>query len=89
MKTIIEISCTEEHVMESLFEVSSIISVTDLVSMELKVFKDKNRNPGLGHSYVTVTKKSDPRELYQIYELKNKIAELMAEIDSLAKKNQP
>lgn len=76
MKTRIEVSCTEEHLIDSLIEVRSIIDVTDISSIELKVFHDKNRDQHKGLSWVTVTDKSNPNELYQIYELKKKIAEL-------------
>lgn len=74
MKTRIEISCTEDELLPVLFEVKNLIASTDMTSIELKVFHDKNRHIDLGHSWITVTDSSNPTELNQIYELKKKIA---------------
>jgi hypothetical protein len=81
MKTRIELSCTEDHITESLFEVRKIIDATDLLSVELKVFHDRNRSVVEGHTWITVTNKSNPTELQQIYELKKKIGDLCDELD--------
>jgi uncharacterized small protein (DUF1192 family) len=81
MKTRIEISCTEDTLSQSLFEAKAIIAATDLVSIELKIFHDKHRLGG--HSWLTITNQSNPHELYQIYELKKKIAALMDELEKL------
>jgi hypothetical protein len=76
MKTRIELSCTEESLTESLFEVRILVDALNILAIELKVFHDKNRISD-SHSWLTVTNKSNPSELYQIYELKKKIRELV------------
>lgn len=76
IKTRIEFSCVEDDLISSLYEVSKILVALELQSVSLKVFHDKNRNPDLGHSYITVTIKSNPPELAEIHWLKRELFKL-------------
>lgn len=76
MKTRIEFSCVEDDLTSSLYEVHKVLTALDLQSCELKVFHDKNRTADLGHSWITVTIKSNPPELAEIYRLKRELFKL-------------
>lgn len=76
MKTRIEVSCVEDDLSTSLFEVSKLLKALDIEFISLKVFKDRNRNSVMGHTYLTVTKSSNQTDIFELYQLKQRVAEL-------------
>lgn len=83
MKTRIELSCIEDELQSSLFEVKTLLDALDIEFISLKVYRDRNRDPEKGHSFITVTKHSHTPELWEIYRLSQANDELRRKIESI------
>jgi hypothetical protein len=69
-------SCTEEGIFDALCEAKILITALQIEWIEIKVFKDSNRQEKEGHSWIKVSKDSSVHDLMNIYRLQEQVKKL-------------